>query len=90
LRKASGFNIFNVGTQTSTTIQELAEKILKIAGISVPIIHGDGREGDIRDSMSNISKIKSLLHWSPKTTLEQGLKLTFDWYCASGGYSAND
>jgi nucleoside-diphosphate-sugar epimerase len=28
----------------------------------------------------NISKSKKLIKWQPNTTLDEGLKLTIDWY----------
>jgi len=30
--------------------------------------------------MIDISKINKLIGWYPKTSISQGLKLTFDWY----------
>jgi nucleoside-diphosphate-sugar epimerase len=30
--------------------------------------------------MIDISKINKLIGWYPKTSITQGLKLTFDWY----------
>jgi len=30
--------------------------------------------------LADITKIKNLVGWEPKTSLEDGLKKTFEWY----------
>jgi UDP-N-acetylglucosamine 4-epimerase len=38
------------------------------------------REGDIKHSFANINKAVNLLGYNPKIKIEEGLKLTVDWY----------
>jgi UDP-N-acetylglucosamine 4-epimerase len=38
------------------------------------------RKGDIKNSLANISKAKSLLGYEPLVNLELGMQLTIDWY----------
>jgi nucleoside-diphosphate-sugar epimerase len=38
------------------------------------------RKGDIKNSLANISKAKSLLGYEPLVDLKNGMKLTIDWY----------
>jgi len=65
----------NIGTNSSITILELAEQIIKISGLSLKVIHGEALEGDIKQSVADISLAKKLLNWEPKTTLNDWLKI---------------
>jgi UDP-N-acetylglucosamine 4-epimerase len=38
------------------------------------------RKGDIKNSLANINKAKSLLGYEPLVNLEQGMQLTINWY----------
>ena len=69
-----GTYIFNVGTGNAVTINQLAKIIIKLAGLNIEPIHADPRPGDIRHSYADISKIKNILGWQPKTSLEEGLR----------------
>jgi UDP-glucose 4-epimerase len=65
----------NIGTNSSITILELAEQIIKISGLSLKVVHGKALEGDIKQSVADISLAKKLLSWEPKTTLNDWLKI---------------
>ncbi|MFA4641042.1 SDR family oxidoreductase [Pyrococcus kukulkanii] len=77
-KKAEG-EIFNVATGKETTVLELALKIIDLSGSSSSIVFAPPRPGDIRRSVADISKLKKL-GFSPKYTLEEGLKETFEWF----------
>lgn len=74
--------IFNIGTGIQTTIGELAKTIVYLVGQKVPIRLGayKGREWDAFHWKADISKAKSVLGWSPKTSLNEGLRKTIEWY----------
>eukprot|EP01114_Cavostelium_apophysatum_P014202 TRINITY_DN3624_c0_g1_i2.p1 TRINITY_DN3624_c0_g1~~TRINITY_DN3624_c0_g1_i2.p1 ORF type:complete len:352 (-),score=22.37 TRINITY_DN3624_c0_g1_i2:218-1273(-) len=80
LQHGTGFRVYNVGTETVTTITELAETIIKIVGFPVNIEYREERSGDIKDSLSNTTRIRTELGWYPKVSLEQGLRKTYRWY----------
>lgn len=65
----------NIGTNSSITILELAEQIIKISGLSLKLVHGPALEGDIEQSVADISLAKKLLNWEPKMTLSDWLKI---------------
>ncbi len=72
----------NVGSGDDVTIAELAGKVCAIAGLSSEIrLDRTKPDGTPRKLMS-ADKIRAL-GWSPKITLEQGLKDAFDWYLAN-------
>lgn len=68
---------FNIATENMTTINELAEIIIKISGLDLKPIYDKPRKGDIKKSYADISRAKKLLGWYPKTNLEEGLKKIF-------------
>lgn len=77
--KAIG-EILNVGTGKETSINELANLVLSIAGNHLRPIYIDRRDIDnLRRRVLNIEKIRRNLRWIPSTTLEHGLSQTFDW-----------
>jgi UDP-N-acetylglucosamine 4-epimerase len=38
------------------------------------------RKGDIKNSLANITKARTLLGYEPLVNLQQGMQLTIDWY----------
>jgi dTDP-L-rhamnose 4-epimerase len=77
---AGDYEIMNVGTGRATSIKEIAQLIAKGLGKDIrPEIAGQFREGDIRHCVADITKIKTLLGYSPKVTLEDGLAELLDW-----------
>ncbi|EKD87627.1 MAG: hypothetical protein ACD_35C00310G0001 [uncultured bacterium] len=68
-----------IGTAKETTIAELASLLVSISGKKINIIYDkDQPEGDGGRS-GNFNKAKLLLGWDVFTSLEEGLKHTFDW-----------
>lgn len=72
--------IFNIGTGVKTSINDLYNSMKEIACSGIQPVHKKAREGDILDSYFNISKAKKMLGWSPKYSLEDGLKKTIHFY----------
>lgn len=64
---------FNVGTGISVSILDLANIIIKSAGLDVKPIHGPALNGDVRQTQADISLIKQLLNWEPKIRLDDWL-----------------
>lgn len=56
----------------------LAEFDSKIADIN--IVYGANRAGDIPHSLASIDKAKTILGYSPKYSLQEGLKEAVSWY----------
>lgn len=72
--------VFNIGNPKNyLTVLNLAKKIQELAPGS-SIIFKKGVKIEIIDRLPNISKAKKVLGFSPKISLEEGLKKTFDWY----------
>ena len=70
--------VFNVGTGKETSLLQLIETLKTIAGTIPPIRFLPPREGDIKRSVADITKIKEL-SYSPSYSLKEGLLRTFNW-----------
>lgn len=78
--------VINVANGRQVTLNELLEIMKKITGKSgVTARYEPVRVGDVRHSLADISLARSLLGYEPKVGLEEGLRLTFDWWQKSGG-----
>jgi len=72
--------VFNTATGKPTTINRLAEILLKITGKKdLKPIYAKPRPGDIRQSYADISKAKEVLGYFPKFSLEEGLSKFVEW-----------
>jgi len=72
-------SIYNIGTSTETTINDLASKILSIAPCKSKVYYLKERKGDIKCSCANIDKAKADLFYIPKVSLEVGLKQIYSY-----------
>ncbi len=64
---------FNVGSGTSTSVKQLAETIIRLMGKNLEPIYQKEQKIIVRRRQAGISKIKSMLGFMPKVTLERGL-----------------
>lgn len=73
--------VINLGTGTATNIETLSRAICEQVGrTSVPIEHIENRPGQVDLHVSSTDKAERLLGWRARTTLEEGLARTIDWY----------
>ena len=75
--------IFNLGHSEHVALQQLASLLIKLNGRGkyelIPFPE-DRKAIDIGDYFSDFRKIQTLLGWTPKTKLEDGLKETLQYY----------
>jgi GDP-L-fucose synthase len=72
----------NVGTGEDVSIKELAEKIKDTVGFNGEIVWDTSKPDGTPRKLLNIDKIKNL-GWTPKTSLEEGIKITYEWYLSN-------
>jgi dTDP-glucose 4,6-dehydratase len=70
----------NIGNPQEMTILEFAERVRKLAGADVPIELHPLPQDDPKQRCPDITKAKRILGWQPKINLEQGLRLTYDYF----------
>ncbi|MBL7055957.1 SDR family NAD(P)-dependent oxidoreductase [Candidatus Woesearchaeota archaeon] len=79
LEKGEHLNIYHIGTQEEISIKDVAIELGKYFGKEVEVIPGKEAEGGTKRRCPDISKLKSL-GYSPKVSLQEGLKITAEWY----------
>ena len=62
---------FNVGTNTSITILDLAKTIIKSSGLNLEPIFGPALKGDVQKTKADIDLIKEKIGWKPTVVLEE-------------------
>ena len=67
-------DIFNVASNKSINIYNLAKQITKLYGDSKKQILGIENSRKNNEIVININKTKKILNWIPKTNLETGIK----------------
>jgi UDP-glucuronate decarboxylase len=70
----------NLGNPVELTVGDLAEKVLAMTGSSSRIVTRPLPVDDPRRRRPDITRAKQLLGWSPRTSLEVGLKATIAWF----------
>jgi len=74
-------NLFNIGNpDTVVTTLELAKKIVSISSSKSKIKFEPHHGTDIKDRSPVISKAKEILGYSPKVGLDEGIKMSIEWY----------
>jgi dolichol-phosphate mannosyltransferase len=72
---------FNVGTGRKTTIADCAATAKEVFGIAAePVFTMKNREWDVPDWYANIDKIERRIAWQPRTSFQEGLARTAEWY----------
>jgi dTDP-glucose 4,6-dehydratase len=70
----------NLGNPREMTVLEFAESIQQLTGGKVPVRHCPLPEDDPKQRKPDITKAQTLLGWSPVVDLEDGLRLTLDYF----------
>jgi len=81
LSKQESGAVYNVGSGTQSSLQEVVETARKVFGISAQPVWNSmpKRIWDTAIWVADNRLIKDVLGWQPKYTFEQGFRLTLDW-----------
>jgi UDP-glucose 4-epimerase len=72
--------VFNVARGTSVTLLELLQILRDLLGRDIEPIHQPPRDGDVRDSLADISQARRLLGYEPTVTIREGLQRSIEYY----------
>ncbi len=78
--KEAANEVFNVACGERITVNYLWDSLKVAAGSELDAVYGPPRQGDVRDSLADISKAEKLLGYKPKYTVREGLKITWDYF----------
>ena len=82
LKRYSGHEHVNVGTGTDLTIRELAETIARVVGYRGGFAYDSTKPDGTPRKLLDVSRL-SALGWRASTSLEAGLKRSYDWFTAN-------
>ena len=77
--------IVNIGSGVETSMKELIGKIMTHFNYTGEIDQRPARTSDVVNLCADISLAKELINFKPKVGLDEGLKITLDWYASQGG-----
>jgi len=75
--------VYNIGSGVPLSFIELANKIIEISGsgkVDYTEFTSERKALEPGDYYADITKIKNAIGWQPKTTLDDGIKKTIDYY----------
>jgi len=72
--------VFNIGTGCATRINDLVDIVAKVIGVkAIRPTHSESQFGDVVHSCGDITKARNILGYSPRLSLEEGLKELWEW-----------
>jgi UDP-glucose 4-epimerase len=77
---ADATGVANIGTGAETTVNELHRRLARLAGGNRAAEHAPAKPGEQRRSVLDATRAKTLLGWSARTTLDEGLTQTVQWF----------
>jgi UDP-glucose 4-epimerase len=72
--------VFNIACGQRHTLNETYKVLATLLDFEHPPLYGPEREGDVRDSLADISAASEALGYVPRTGFEDGLRRTVAWY----------
>lgn len=82
--ESSAYEVMNLGNDHTVSLQELIAALEGVFGVRARIERLDEQPGDVPRTHADISKARSLLRYSPATSLETGLIDVAAWLRARG------
>jgi len=80
LLEANEHEPVNIGNPHEITILEFAERVRSLVGSAAPIVFRPLPQDDPKQRCPDITKARKILNWEPKIGLEQGLRLTYEYF----------
>jgi len=73
-------NVFNIGTQRATSVNELFAELKTLTGYPHKAIYKPARPGELFRSVLNVQHARKLLGWKPQFSLTEALQQTVDYF----------
>ncbi|WP_326812374.1 UDP-glucose 4-epimerase GalE [Streptomyces scopuliridis] len=69
----------NLGTGSGTTVRELCAAFNNVVSTPLATVDTDPRPGDVAGGYTMSDRAEKLLGWTPKLSLEEGIRSALDW-----------
>jgi len=70
----------NIGNPRETTIEDIAQTIIRMTGSSSRLVYRDLPVDDPKVRQPDITRARTLLGWEPQVQLEEGLEQTIEYF----------
>lgn len=72
--------VYNVAVAERISINLLFNTLKELTASDVVPVYREEREGDIKNSLADISKAQKYLGYEPTTKVKEGLRITLNWF----------
>ncbi|HPF98411.1 MAG: SDR family oxidoreductase [Flavobacteriaceae bacterium] len=72
--------VYNVACGERISVNDLWNYLQEAAHSDLEPVYGPPRQGDVKDSLADISKAETLLGYAPEVTVKEGLKKTWSYF----------
>ncbi len=80
LPELNNHEVYNMACGEQTSLNEMVELLRNISGKSITAKYGPERNGDVKHSKADISKIRTGLGYEPIIKFKEGLNHVYQWY----------
>ena len=74
------FEIINLGGDRPVSLKQVIAVVEELVGRKAEVVHLPRHPADVPSTWADISKARRILGWEPRTSLEEGLRLSVKWY----------
>jgi UDP-N-acetylglucosamine/UDP-N-acetylgalactosamine 4-epimerase len=71
--------VFNIAMGGKISVNDLFRTLKQLTGSSLEPAYRASRQGDVRESLADISKAEAIFGYRPEVGIEEGLKRTVEW-----------
>jgi nucleoside-diphosphate-sugar epimerase len=79
MEKITDGDVINLGSEEVISIGKLAEEIVRLSGSDINIEYDLSGPQGTHKYCANMEKMKKVLEWNPKISLDEGLKRVYKW-----------
>jgi UDP-N-acetylglucosamine 4-epimerase len=72
--------VYNVAFGERISLNKLWASLQEASGVKLEATYGPPRLGDVRDSLADIDKANKMMGYNPKFNVQEGLKVTWDYF----------
>ena len=83
-----GFHVINLGNDFPASLNSVIGALEQLLEKKAKIVQRPTDPTDVPATWADISRARSLLGWEPRVTLDEGLRLTVDWYLKSHAWAS--
>jgi len=78
--KPLGYEVFNLGGDRPVKLSAVIDQIAELLGKKAQIEYRPAHPADVSATWASVDKAARLLDWSPRISVEEGLRRSVDWY----------